>query len=212
MPRVKHSKKGLIEIRRMARKLDPEPGHVFQVCKNALALFDATRRIHKLGAPDRRLLEAAALLHDIGHTIDVVAHHKHSRDIIMDMRLPGLSARRKRIVACVARYHRKAHPAGTHAVFCDLDKPDRRRVQKLAAILRIADGLDRSHVASCKRIAVEAAKDSVTINIEQRRPTPTDIWGAQRKQSLFEEVFKVRVIIQAIPDKRQSVPKTKASA
>jgi exopolyphosphatase/guanosine-5'-triphosphate,3'-diphosphate pyrophosphatase len=188
---------GILHVRKLARKLDPEPAHVFQVCKNALALFDATQSVHKLGTSDRRLLEAAALLHDLGHTIEMARHHKHSRDLILGMDLPAFSDREKRIIACVARYHRKAHPAVKHAVYAGLKKTDRRRVDKLAALLRIADGLDRCHEASCKRVTAGLLKGTLTICVEQRRPNPTDIWGAQRKRALFEEVFGVRVTIEA---------------
>ena len=124
-------------------------------------------------------------------------HHKHSRDLILGMDLPAFSDREKRIIACVALYHRKANPAADHVVYAGLKKADRRRVEKLAALLRIADGLDRCHEASCKRVTADLAKGTLTIRVEQRGPNPTDIWGAQRKQSLFEEVFGVRVTIEA---------------
>ncbi|MBM3289042.1 MAG: HD domain-containing protein [Candidatus Hydrogenedentes bacterium] len=188
---------GLVAVRRLARKLDPEPGHAFQVCRNALELFDATRSLHGLGRPARRLLGAAALLHDIGHTIDVVGHHKHSRDLILNMELPEFTRREKCIVACVARYHRKAHPSSSHATFCDLKDRDRRLVEMLAAILRIADGLDRSHRASCRHVRVRQDDTQVAVIVDQRKPNPTDIWGAVRKRRLFEDVFHVKVVIQA---------------
>ena len=187
-------------VRRVARKLDPEPSHAFQVCRNALDLFDATRALHRLGGPARRLLEAAALLHDIGHTIEMFRHHKHSRDLILKMELPGVSAREQRIVACIARYHRKAHPSLSHSLFADLRKPDQQCVLALSAILRIADGLDRSHAASCRRIRADRAGSLLSITIDQRQPNAADIWGAQRKQGLFEEVFRVKVAIAPSTD------------
>ena len=202
--------KAVLHVRRVARRIDPEPGHAFQVCKNALALFDATSGLHKLSAADRRLLESAALLHDTGHTIEFSRHHKHSRDLIMDMELPGFTRRERRIIACVARYHRKAHPDAKHAVYCDLSRIERRRVEKLAAILRIADGLDRCHAASCRQIRATTSKTKVAIEVQQRQPSPVDIWGAQRKQKLFEEVFGVTVTIGAVAD-TQSLTRARTS-
>lgn len=194
--------RGMLAVRRCARKLDPEPPHVFQVCKNAMALFDATREIHRMGKADERLLCAAALLHDIGHTVGAARHHKHSRDLILKLDIPEFSDREKRIVACVARYHRKAHPSRAHSVFSDLNPMDQRRVEKLAALLRIADGLDRTHSASCKRLQLFITGKTLTIFVLQRTPNPIDIWGAQRKQSLFEEVYGVRMTIKAVPHTR----------
>ena len=199
------SKRGILErdarlraVRKIARELDPEPEHVFEVCRNAESLFRATKALHGLGEYELKILCAAALLHDIGHTIDVIGHHKHSRDLIMKTELSSFSIREQRIVACVARYHRKAHPKPSHAVYEDLKKADQKLVQKLAGILRIADGLDRCHNATCKSIAAEFSDGTVTLRVQQRRNSPTDIWGAQRKQGLFEEVFGVRVQIEAV--------------
>lgn len=196
--------KGLAGIEKLARKLDPEPPHVFQVRKNAELLFDATRPLHKRGKRDRRLLAAAALLHDIGHTIDEASHHKHSRDLIVQTDLPGMSKRERNVVACIARYHRKAHPDPRHAVYKDLKKSDQKRVSELAGLLRIADGLDRAHAASCKRINATLSGNVVLLHVEQRRPSPVDVWGAQRKRDLFEEAFGVRVVIEATVKPRRN--------
>jgi len=187
---------GLRKIRTIALERDPEPEHVFQVCRNAEVLFQATARLHGLGKNDLKLLCTAALLHDIGHTVDVIGHNKHSRDLILKMELESFSKREQRIVACVARYHRKAHPKPSHSVYGDLKKSDQKLVQKLAGILRIADGLDRCHNATCKSIDAEIVGSELTLRIRQRHNSPTDIWGAQRKQGLFEEVYGVRVKIE----------------
>ncbi len=187
---------GLRKIRTIALERDPEPEHVFQVCRNAEALFRATTTLHGLGERELKFLCAAALLHDIGHTIDVIGHHKHSRDLILKMELDSFSKRELRIVACVARYHRKAHPKPSHAVYEELKKVEQKLVQKLAAVLRIADGLDRCHNATCKSLSAEVSNGAMTLRVNQRRNSPTDIWGAQRKQGLFEEVYGVRVKIE----------------
>ena len=189
---------GLRAVCGIARELDPDPEHVFQVCRNAEALYGATEKLHGLGAHELRILCAAALLHDIGHTVDVIGHHKHSRDLILKLELNDFSKRERRIVACVARYHRKAHPKPSHAVYEDLVKSDQKLVRKLAGILRIADGLDRCHNATCKSIEAEVSDGTLTLRVAQRRNSPTDIWGAQRKQGLFEEVFGLRVQIEAV--------------
>ena len=147
--------KDLDALRALAREIDLEPDHVFQVCKTALSIFDQTHELHLLGAAERPLLEAGALLHDCGFQRGPQRHHKHSRDLILELELPGFSDSEKKIVACVARYHRKAAPEPTHAVFRDLSPQEQAVVSRLAAILRVADGLDRLHVASAQSIRVE---------------------------------------------------------
>ena len=185
----------LAAIRRLAREVDPEPAHAFQVCRSAQLLFDRTNAIHGLDHAARRLLTAAALLHDIGHTISVQGHHKHARDLILGYDLQGFTERERSIVACVARYHRKAHPRSNHKVFADLVHDDQTLVECLAALLRIADGLDRAHDAAVRDIRVKQTDDAVVIHAVLRRPSPTDIWGGQRKSGLFQEAFGIGIEI-----------------
>ncbi len=186
---------GLASVRRLAREIDPEPEHVFQVCKLAEILFDRTTDIHGLGADARRLLSAGALLHDIGHTISEQGHHKHARDLILGYELPGFSDTERATVAMIARYHRKAHPSNSHKVFCDLDCESQALVTKLAAILRIADGLDRAHDAAVRDVRTMMQDTRIEIVAVLRRPSPTDLWGGQRKRGLFEETFGLEVEI-----------------
>lgn len=186
-------------VRARARELDLEPDHVFQVCRLALSIFDQSTELHHFGAPERALLEAGALLHDVGYQRGAQRHHKHSRDVILGLELPGFSETQRKIVACLARYHRKADPNPSHAVFRDLNADDQAVVQRLAAILRIADGLDRLHVASAQALRIEHAGGILRILVQQRRPCPTDLWGGLRKAELFQQVFGVRV--ELIEDK-----------
>ncbi len=194
-PSRKGTDHALAAVRRLAREVDPEPSHAFQVCRLAQQLFDRTAKLHGLDKKARRLLTAAALLHDIGHTISVQGHHKHARDLILSYELTGFSERERSIIACVARYHRKAHPRPHHKVFRDLNETGQALVSRLSAVLRIADGLDRAHDAAVCGFRVRRGHDTVTIHALLRRPSSTDIWGGLRKRGLFEEVFKVAVEI-----------------
>ncbi len=184
----------------LARRLDPDPPHAFQVAKLALVLFDATMEFHALGPKERRLLHLAALTHDTGHSVDMLLHHKRARDIILAHDLEGVSRNEHRVIACVARYHRKAHPLGSHKIYRDLDPLRQQIVRKLAALLRIADGLDRSHTASARDLRVDRVDAGVRISVDQRTKNSTDIWGANRKRGLFEEVFGVPVEIVAVEE------------
>ena len=193
---------GVIAARELAQREDQDPPHVYQVTKLALELFDTTRYLHKLGPSDRRLLEAAALLHDLGINRDMATHHKHSRDMILEAELPGFSQREQRIIACVARYHRKAHPKPSHRIYTELRHKDKVLVCQLAGILRIADGLDRTHAATAQRLAVTHKDNRVTITVTQTTENETDLWGGNRKRGLFEQLFEVKVTILSHNGKR----------
>ena len=197
MAKLDRSPKGLRGVEQALREHDPEPDHAIHVCETALALFDKTKDLHGLGAPERRLLTAAALLHDTGWSTRPDAHHKGSRDIILAAPLTGFSDPEKQVVACAARYHRKAHPKPSHRVFGDLEPATQEVVRKLAALLRLADGLDRSHEGATASIRVAKTTQGLRFTVTQRRASPVDIWGAMRKRGLFEEVFGLGVDIVA---------------
>ena len=177
----------------LARREDSEPEHCLQVTRLAHALFAATRPCHGMPESELRVLLAAALLHDTGYSLAPESHHKGSRDIVLRSELPGFSGNEKKIIACVARYHRGSHPRPDHKVYRDLSAADQARVRRLSAVLRIADGLDRGHDAACAGIAMNRAGNEIHLCITQRIESSIDIWGANRKRELFEEEFGVTV-------------------
>lgn len=180
-----------------ARQHDSNPRHALQVTQNALALFDALHALHGLGRWEREILEAAALLHDIGYQVRPNQHHKGSRDLILESGLSGFSQEELMVIACVARYHRGADPRPDHKVFRGLDADRRAVVCRLAAILRIGDGLDRSHANSLRSLHAEQMDNVIRIRVIQQRPTPLDIAAGSEKKALFEEIFGLSVEILA---------------
>ncbi|MBX7255582.1 MAG: HD domain-containing protein [Candidatus Hydrogenedentes bacterium] len=192
---------GLQQAQFLAAKLDPDPAHSVHVCALASQLFDATTSVHGLNLRERLLLQAAALLHDTGHSVDPLIHHKKSRDIILASKLTGYTKNEMRIVACIARYHRKAHPKPDHKIYRDLDPEAQEVVRRLAALLRIADGLDRSHTSSARSLHFETTDLGFRIVVTQCSPNDTDLGGANRKRGLFEEVFGKPVEIAGISAK-----------
>jgi exopolyphosphatase/guanosine-5'-triphosphate,3'-diphosphate pyrophosphatase len=168
--------------------------HAQQVCRLSLAIFDQTRLLHKLPQQARQFLEAAALLHDIGFFVAHSKHHRHSYYIIRNSDLPGYTEREKEIIATVSRYHRKSHPKPKHEGFKDLNGPDQELVRKLAGILRIADGLDRTHNSLVRSLHCKTRKNKVSFTLEPAlgHALSLEIWGAGMKKELFEESFAVK--------------------
>ena len=144
-----------------------EVAHCRQVRDLAVALFDQLPALHRLGAAERDLLAAAALLHDIGWTVSHDKHHKHAFRLIREnqRRLAGFSAAEVELIANIARYHRKALPVLKHKPFAALAGSDREIVRKLAALLRVADGLDRPHRQEVHRVTGRVTDSAVTIRV-----------------------------------------------
>lgn len=186
------------QLFREARALNPDPPHAFQVRRNARRLFLALHRLHKLGDPEWKLLEAGALLHDIGQRVDYRSHHKHSRDLILSRPWPGLSEEERAIVACLARYHRKRFPRPDDKVYRDLSPTMQQVVQKLGGILRIADGLDRAHAASVRAIGAQVTPGAVHLLVVQRTQRPADLLAAMKKSDLFSRAFDATLEISPV--------------
>mgnify|MGYP006268649125 FL=1 len=171
-----------------ARVFDPDPAHNERVTTLALGLFNGLRRLHGYGPMERRLLEIASRLHDIGWSRVVSGkHHKLSRDMILELEIPGLDKRDQLTCALIARYHTKALPdASRHRQFASLDSNRRELVEWLAAILRVADGLDCNHASVIHQLGCDVGNKAITIHLESAHDCRTEIEGARQKQDLLE--------------------------
>lgn len=186
----------LAGARALARKYHAEAHHVEKVRELAMSLFDQTAEIHQLGAEERVLLEAAAVLHDIGAFVSASGHHKHSHYLILASELVGLSDHERDLVALVARYHRRSHPKRTHPFFEVLQRDDRVCVSKLAGLLRLADALDREHRGKVAKVEASVGKRGVELVLEPKKgggDLALERWAVRRKGSLFTEAFGLPV-------------------
>jgi exopolyphosphatase/guanosine-5'-triphosphate,3'-diphosphate pyrophosphatase len=179
--------------------LSYERNHAHQVARLALRIFDQTRRLHSLGRLEREFLEAAALLHEVGLFVSHSQHHRHSYYLIRHADLLGYTENEKEMIATIARYHRKSHPKEKHDGFARLSQDEQRVVTKLAAILRIADGLDRRHIGSVKDVRCLRKGKTLLLRVvpEGRTSLELEIWGSDRKKQLFEETFRTEVRFKA---------------
>ena len=186
-------------VREFAERCHFEAPHSRQVQRLALQLFEALGPRLGLDAEDRAILSDAALLHDVGYHIHYQGHHKHSYHLILHADLLGVSPETQVTVAHVARYHRGTEPSRKkHRAFARLDQPVRRRVRRLAAILRIADGLDRGHVAAVDKVRVRWLERAIRITpvaAARVRSLRLELWGAARKSQLLARVAKLPVEI-----------------
>jgi len=138
-------------------------------------------------------LEIAARLQDVGYVINYDQHHKHSYHLIRNSRLPGLRAHDVELIANIARYHRGALPKRKHKNLARLSSDDQRRVQRLAGILRLAGGLDRSRTQHVQDVVAQVADGRVLIDVVAGQDPQADVWGAERRTELFEKAFGLPV-------------------
>lgn len=164
--------------------------HALQVTRLARILFEKLKTLLNLIEDDYKLLEAAAMLHDIGQHISYSKHHKHSYYLITNTELPGFSDNEIDIIANVAKYHRRSIPKLSHENYLKLSSTDRQKVSKLAAILRIADGLDRTHSQAVKNINMEIGSEKIVISLEVDKNINIEIdkTGFDKKKDLLEKI------------------------
>lgn len=175
-------------IYELLRKCNWMEQHSTHVANMALQLFDAFKKDLNLLESDRELLKYASLLHDIGYYISHSKHHKHALYIIRHSDLRGFNEDEVNLMAHVARYHRRSTPKKRHKKFKSLRKGLRKRIRKLSALLRVADGLDRSHFQNVQNLEIKKTKNKISFLITTEGDPELEIWGAKRKSALFEKV------------------------
>ena len=180
-------------IERLAAACSGELEHGRKVATLAGRIYEQLTEPLALEPGDRLLLECAARLQDVGYVINYDQHHKHSYHLIRNSRLPGIRAHDLELIANVARYHRGAHPKRKHENFARVPAEDQQRVHRMAAILRLAGGLDRSRSQQVRDVAVRIDDEGVWIDVVADQEPQVDIWGAERRTDLFEKVFGLPV-------------------
>lgn len=177
------------------RRFGFDEAHARQVARLALELHDRLAPLHRLPPVMRRILEAAALLHDVGHAVSVHAHHKHTYYLVANADLPGFSDHERELVALVARYHRRSAPSRGRPDLKALPPREVVAVRKLSAILRVADALDRSHHQPVRRLATSSRDRTVRLAISAQGPLDLELWDAEREAAFFRRVFGRRLVM-----------------
>jgi len=192
-------RRAVLDLARRCNWNQEHSEHVAMLCRQ---LFDSLRPIHHLGPRQRSLLEFAALLHDIGWHVAAKGHHKHSMYLILHGGLKGFTQEELAIIGNIARYHRKSPPSVSHESFASLSTAARKVVRVGAAILRIADGLDRTHCGVVHGIRAKIGKNKIRLRIDGRGDLELELWAARRKMRLFTDVFQRSVSFELPEPKR----------
>jgi exopolyphosphatase/guanosine-5'-triphosphate,3'-diphosphate pyrophosphatase len=185
----------------VARRYDYDVAHSHHVVRLATRIFDDTKELHQLNAQDRKLLQYAAILHDIGYHIAHNNHHRHGLYLIKNSEMPGFSGDEIAMMATMVRYHRGSLPRKSsdarsrheHEDYYALDRGQRAQMLRLASILQIADGLDRSHQQLISDVRCEVADGTVTFVASSAGECELEMWSAERKSTWFSDIFKAGV-------------------
>jgi exopolyphosphatase/guanosine-5'-triphosphate,3'-diphosphate pyrophosphatase len=170
-------RRSVIELAERCNYIGPHAQHVARL---SLQVFDGLAKIHGLGKREREWLEYAALLHDIGTHIGYERHHKHSDYLIRHGGLRGFEPLEVATIGLIARYHRQATPKKSHPEFAVLPRDARRGVRLLGAILRLAEGLDRSHTQVVTGLTIALTDTESIITLAAGGDADLELWAAAR--------------------------------
>jgi exopolyphosphatase/guanosine-5'-triphosphate,3'-diphosphate pyrophosphatase len=186
-------------VRVLADRCDDRPDHSEHVARIACDLFDQLHEPLGVDISARRLLEAAALLANVGVVVSHSKHHLHSYYVIRNSELVGLTDREIELIAQIARYHRKGLPKSEHAEFAALSADDQHIVRALAGVLRIAIGLDRTQDGRVKKLETTLLSDALEITFKTTKSQDTDLnaYAANERRTLLSDVLGRRVKVSA---------------
>lgn len=185
-------------VMEFARSCHFDEQHSLHVARLATDICKVLATVYKMGDTELRLLEAAAILHDIGYFINYSSHHKHSYHLIRHADLIGFTPRERELIAQIARYHRKALPKKKHEQYLRLSADDRLRVARLGGILRLADGLDRRRNSLVTGIECLLSPSKFVIRLTGATELSVELFGAKVKGDLFQEAFQLKLIVEAL--------------
>ncbi len=190
----------LEEVVRSAVKLGEkyrfDEKHARQVTEVCMKIVKALEKHYRLEPRLGFLLRVAAMLHEIGGFISSRSHHKHSMYLIMNSGLFGVSREDMTLVALTARYHRRAPPSPAHAEYNLLSQEDRLAVSKMAAILRVADALDRNHLQQARDLSCAVEKDQFVITVNGVEDLTIERLAVKEKGSLFQDIYGLPVVLE----------------
>ncbi|NDQ57771.1 MAG: Ppx/GppA family phosphatase [Acidipila sp.] len=195
----KRSRAVLDSVLSFAKQFNFDAGHSRHVAALAVSLFDQLRPVHQLNDEMRFILQIAALLHDVGKIVNTRSHHKHGEYLVRCGKIPGLEGQRREMVACLVRYHNhKSDPSPEHKPYGALDREQRRQVRLLAAVIRLAEGLDVTHRQAITRLRAAYHGRGVQIEALAKMSVGKEIAAAQRRAELFEREFRAQAVFRRV--------------
>jgi exopolyphosphatase/guanosine-5'-triphosphate,3'-diphosphate pyrophosphatase len=180
----------------MAKRYGVALKHARHVACLGHRLFEVLRPFHELPPAAGKLLEASAYLHDIGHFVSDVGHHKHSAYLVANSGMPGFTSRERLVIAALCRFHRKSMPDLKHPEFQALDAESKRLVVNLAPLLRIADALDRGHEQKVRDISAITKDSAVSLMVQAEQDADLEIWAANEAATSFGEVYTMPMVLR----------------
>ncbi len=175
----------------MCRKYSVDLKSARHIARLSAGMFDSLQPLHKLSPDNGKLLEAAAYLHNTGHFVSGIGHHKHSQYVVMNSDLPGFTDLERQLISLLCRYHRKSMPTVRHETFLHLAPEHKRVVSLLTPLLRMAVALDTSKQQKVQAVEVQADATSVNLVMPAQTDADLELWAAERAADSFRQMYGI---------------------
>ena len=186
------------EVEGMSRRYGVSLAHSRKVAQIAGGLFTALEPLHGLPPSAGKLLEAASYLHDVGHFVGNIGHHKHSYYVVANSDMAGFTERERILIAMLCRYHRKSLPSPMHNAFQTLSAEEKRTVMMTIPILRLADNLDRGYEPRVQRVDCQIRDGEVVLQVESQSDIDLEQWAAESVGEVFRQVYNRPVRVEKL--------------
>lgn len=187
----------VMAARNIGKRYGVSKPHVQMVGKIALAIFDSTKKTHGLGQRERLLLECAVYLHDCGKYVSLSNTAECNYQIIMATEIIGLSHMEREMIAQIVRFN--TVPMESYETLgrtCDMGIGEYLIVNKLTAILRLANAMDRSHLQKIEQIRAVVREEQLVLNLVTNRDYALERGLLGEKIDFFEDVFGIRPVLK----------------
>ena len=186
-------------VRSVAERYGENIAHARQATDVALRLFDSTVEQHTFGQFERDILEAAAMLHNVGRFVGHGGHHRHSQYLIRNTEhLAGFHEHETNLIAIVARYHRKSAPKPSHREFAALTLRDQQLVRVLAGMLRIGIALDRTYRTAASDVSVGVTANTLVLSVKGD-DLDLEVFAANQTKALLEHALGIPIVVTCSP-------------
>ena len=182
------------EVQKLSVRYGVSRKHSRKVADLARGLFHSLQALHQLPLEMGKVLEAAAYLHDVGHYVSDLSHHKHSYYVVANSDMPGFTNRERELVATLCRYHRKTLPAPQHTTAQSLTGEEAQAVLRLIPILRLADSLDRSHTQRVESVECKIGDGQATMQVTASAGIDLELWAVERAGEVFRQIYGLPVV------------------
>ena len=175
-----------------------DKAHAGQVEKISLQIFDKVASRYSMGERERLFLQGAAILHDIGKFINLRSHSTYTYQLIMDTDIIGFSENDKHIMALAAYYHANDLFGQSKRLAPTIGNNELALVAKLAAIIRLADAMDRSYCQKLRSCVISLSEQNLIFSVQSKVDISLEAWSFENKAQFFEDIYGLKPVLQLV--------------